>query len=412
MPYTLTDDEQLIRKVVREFAQTGIGLEQAADLDRHDRFPAQVLQAAAGLGLTALTLPTDLGGAGAGPTAYALAIHELAKVCPNTAAVLAVHNGLGLRALLANPALAAELAPKAAAGELFAVLATEEAHGSDVGGIGTSAVPAPAADGKGGQGYRITGQKVWGIAASDAKHFIVLANVTGPTSVPGPGGTAGKGGPTLLYLPASAEGVSLGHNEPLMGLRGAGIRTVYLSNVAVPESHRVGEIGDGLQLLREARTWLQVGAAAAITGCVAGAFAAAAAFAATRIQFGSPIGTYQAVSDGVTLIDVNVEASLALTLAAAARLEGGNAAGVAGATGEGDAPLWAARAKAFANEMAVPMTRQAIRIQGGTGFMREGGTERFARDVRALWFVGETTQMQRDAIKRAVMPDIAFPATP
>ncbi|HJQ94006.1 MAG TPA: acyl-CoA dehydrogenase family protein, partial [Candidatus Thermoplasmatota archaeon] len=121
-------------------------------------------------------------------------------------------------------------------------------------------------------------------------------------------------------------------------------------------------------------------------------------------------GTYQAVSDGVTLIDVNVEASLALTLTAAARLDGAGDAGDGDAAA--DAALWAARAKAFANEMSVPMTRQAIRIQGGTGFMREGGTERFARDARALWFVGETTQMQRDAIKRAVMPDIAFPAAP
>jgi alkylation response protein AidB-like acyl-CoA dehydrogenase len=395
MPYTLSDDEQLIRKVVREFAQ-GIGLEQAADFDRHDRFPADVVQAAAGLGLTALTLPTELGGAGAGPTAYALAVHELAKVCPNTAAVLAVHNGLGLRCLLAGPEVAAAVAPKAVAGELVAVLASEEAHGSDIGTVGTSAVP----DGAGG--YRVTGQKVWAIGASDAKHFVVLANVH-----PAPASKAAKGeapasasGPTLLYVPADAPGVSRGHNEPLMGLRGAGIRTVYLSNVAVPAAHRIGDVGAGQAILKAARAWLQVGAAAAITGCVAGAYAAAAAFAASRIQFGSPIGTYQAVSDGITLLDVNVEASLALTLAAASRLD------------EADGPLWAARAKAFANEMAVPMTRQAIRIQGGTGFMREGGTERFARDVRALWFVGETTQMQRDAIKRAVLPDITFPATP
>jgi alkylation response protein AidB-like acyl-CoA dehydrogenase len=394
MPYALSDDEQLIRKVVAQFARDGIGLEAAADFDRHDRFPAEPLQAAAGLGLTALTLPTELGGAGAGPTAYALAVHELAKVCPNTAAVLAVHNGLGLRCLLANSTLAAELAPKAAAGELIAVLVGEEAHGSDVASVGTSAVPVSG-------GYKVTGQKVWGIAASDAKHFIVLANVQAAKGKDGPGGGSADGsGPTLLYVPAGAPGLSLGRNEPLMGLRGAGIRTVYLSGILVPAAHVLGEVGGGLALLKAARAWLQVGSAAAIAGCVAGAFEAAKAFAASRIQFGSPIGTYQAVSDGITLIDVNVEASLALTLTAAARLEAD------------DGPLWAARAKAFANEMAVPMTRQAIRIQGGTGFMREGGTERFARDVRALWFVGETTQMQRDAIKRAVLPDIAFPTTP
>jgi alkylation response protein AidB-like acyl-CoA dehydrogenase len=385
MPFTLSDDEALIQKVVREFAQTQVGLDKASDADRFDRFPADTIAAAAGLGLTALTLPTDLGGAGAGPTAYAIAIHELAQVDPNSAAILAVHNGLGLRCLLANPALAAQLAPKAAAGEVVAVLATEEANGSDTGAIGTTATPT-------GKGFRITGQKVWGIGASDAKHFVVLANVAVGKDAPG--------GPTLFLVPADAVGISLGNNEPLMGLRGAGIRTVYLSAVAVADNQRLGDVGAGLVILRRERAWLQVGAAAALSGCVAGAFAAAAAFAASRIQFGSPIGTYQAVSDGVVTIDVQVNASLALTLQAAARLE------------QDDGPLWAARAKAFANEMAIPMTRQAIRIQGGTGFMREGGTERFARDARALQFLGESTQMQRDAIKRAVLPDIAFPPTP
>ena len=382
MPYTLSDDEALIRKVVREFAQQQVGLEKAAEADRFDRFPADVVQAAAGLGLTGLGLPAELGGAGAGPTAYALAIHELAQVDPNSAAILAVHNGLGLRLLQANPGLAAKLAPGCLAGEIVAVLATEEAGGSDTALVGTAAIPD-------GQRYLLTGQKVWGIAASDAKHFVVLANV------PGKGG-----GPTLFHVPAGADGVSLGRNEPIMGLRAAGIRTVYLSAVAVPDSARLGELGQGLALLRKERAWLQVGAAAALAGCVAGALAAASGFATNRVQFGSPIGTYQAVSDGVTAIDVQVQAGLALVLAAAARL------------GEDDGPVWSARAKSFCNEMAIAMTRQAIRIQGGTGFMREGGTERFARDARALQFVGETTQMQRDALKRAVLPDIAFPATP
>jgi len=385
MAFQLSDDEALIRKVVREFAQQQVGLDRAAEADRFDRFPADTIAAAAGLGLTALTLPAELGGAGTGPTAYALAIHELAQVDPNAAAILAVHNGLGLRLLLANPEVAAAVAPKAAAGELVAVLATEEAHGSDTATIGTAAVPD-------GAGFRLTGQKVWGIAASDARHFVVLANVTGAKGQPA--------GPTLFHVPSGAPGVSLGKNEPIMGLRAAGIRTVYFSGVAVEGTARLGDVGAGLGLLAAARAWLQVGAAAALSGCVAGALAAASAFAASRVQFGQPIGTYQAVSDGVTAIDVQVQASLALTLAAAARLD------------QDDGALWAARAKAFANEMAIPMTRQAIRIQGGTGFMREGGTERFARDVRALQFVGETTQMQRDAIKRAILPDIAFPAAP
>lgn len=384
MPYTLSEDEALIQKVVREFATTQVGLDRAHEQDRHDRFPADTVAAAAGLGLTAMTVPADQGGAGVSPTAFVLAVHELAKVDPNLAAVLAVHNGLGVRLLLRAPdAVRAKVLPAAAAGQLVAFLGSEEASGSDIANLGTSAVAEAGS-------YRITGQKVWAVAASDAQHFVLLANVKG-----------GKApAPTLFYVPADAPGVTLGNNESLLGLRASGIRTVYLSGVQVPEGHRIGEVGQGLALLKAEQPWLQVAASAALAGCVAGAFAAAASFAASRIQFGQPIGTYQAVSDGVVTMDVQAHASLALALEAAAHL------------GADDAPLWAARTKAFANEMAIPMTRQAIRIQGGTGFMREGGTERFARDARALQFLGETTQMQRDLIKRAVLPDVAFPATP
>ncbi|MEK6975166.1 MAG: acyl-CoA dehydrogenase family protein [Candidatus Thermoplasmatota archaeon] len=384
MPYTLSEDEVLIQKVVREFATTQVGLDRAADQDRHDRFPSETMAAAAGLGLTTMTVPAEQGGAGVTATAFALAIHELAKVDPNAAAILAVHNGLALRFILqAGDAVRARVVQAAAAGEVVAFLGTEEASGSDVASLGTTAVPSQG-------GYRITGQKVWAVAASDAKHFVVLADAKG-------GATPA---PTLFYVPASAAGITLGNNEPLLGLRAAGIRTVYLSSVQVPAENRIGDVGQGLALLKAERPWLQVAAAAALAGCVAGAFTAAADFATSRIQFGQPIGTYQAVSDGVVTMDVQAHACLALTLEAAAHL------------GADDAPLWAARAKAFANEMAIPMTRQAIRIQGGTGFMREGGTERFARDARALQFLGETTQMQRDLIKRAVLPDVTFPATP
>lgn len=386
MPYTLSDDEALIQKVVREFAVTQIGLARAQDQDRHDAFPVESLAAAAHLGLTAMTVPPEQGGSGASPTAFVLAIHELAKVDPNLAAVLAVHNGLALRLMRHAPqALRTAIFAAAARAETVAYLGSEEANGSDVATISTSAIAN-------GTGFRVTGQKVWGVGAAGANHFVVLANVKGSKGHPG--------GPTLFCVPAGAAGMTLSQNDSLLGLRAAGIRTVYFSGVDVPDGNRIGDIGQGLELVKRERPWLQVAAASALAGCVAGAFAASAKFAGSRIQFGSPIGTYQAVSDGVVTMDVQLHASLALSLEAAAHLE------------SDDAALWAARAKAFANEMAIPMTRQAIRVQGGTGFMREGGTERFARDARALQFLGETTQMQRDLIKRAVMPDIAFPAAP
>ena len=196
MPYTLSEDEALIQKVVREFATTQVGLDRAAEQDRHDRFPADTVAAAAGLGLTAMTVPAEQGGAGVSATAFVLAIHELAKVDPNAAAVLAVHNGLALRLLLrGDDALRAKVLPAAAAGEVVAYLGSEEASGSEVGALGTTAVPS-------GKAYRLNGQKVWGVAASDAKHFVVLAEAKGGA---GPQ-------PTLFYVPADAKGITLGNN--------------------------------------------------------------------------------------------------------------------------------------------------------------------------------------------------------
>lgn len=383
MPYALSEDEQLIRKTVAEFARDVVGLEGAADRDRHDRFPTEALQAAAQLGLTAMGLSSEEGGAGVTPTAYALAVYEIARVDPAMAAVLAAHNGMAVRLMRHAPqALRDAVVPHLSAGEPASYLATEEAGGSDKTRLTTTAVRTE-------DGYLLTGRKTWALGAAGAKHFVVLAAVA-------------DSGPTLFYVPADAGGISLGHNEPLMGLRSAGIRTVYFDDVAVPESARIGDEGQGKRLYQDALPWLQVGVAAAITGAIRGAFDAARDFAQARVQFGEPIGKYQAVSDGVTRIDLECAGAEALLLEAAGRLEGDDPVAMA---------THAARAKALAAEIAAPLTRQAIRVQGGTGFMREGGTERFARDVRCLWFLGETPHMQRDLLKRHLL-DIDFEPLP
>ena len=374
MPFTLTEDEAAIQKVVREFARDRVGLEAAAETDRFDRFPEDALAGAAGLGLTGILAPEG----GLGGTAFALAIDELAQVDANVAASLVVHNAALGSLALADDAVRSRLGPAFSGGELTAFLVAEEATGSDTAQVGTTAVPVPG-------GFKVTGQKVWGVNAAVAKHLLVLARVP-------------EKGPVVLVVPRDASGLSFGENEPLLGLRAAGIRTVYLSGVVVPETSVVGSVGQGGEVVALGRRWLQLGAAAALCGCVSGALSAAARFAEERIQFNQPIGLFQAVSDGLTRIDIELAAARSLVLAAAAH--------------EGpEASVWAARAKAFAAQMAIPMTRQAIRLQGGTGFMRHGGTERFARDARALQFLGEPTAMQKDAIKRSIL-DLPFPSTP
>ncbi len=372
MPFLLSDDEDLIAKTVAEFA-AGIGAEAASDLDRHGTFPAEHIAGAAGLGLTGMALSADEGGAGVSPAAFALAIMELAKVCPNTAVVLAHHNA-ATRLLAGNETLRAA----AVSGELVAALATEEAHGSDKGHVGLEAV----AD---GDDLILDGSKVWGLAASDAPHLLVLAD--------------GPDGPTWIHVPRDTDGVHVAPADDLLGLRAAGLRSVHFSSCRVPASNVVGEPGQGTAAWQSVQPWIQVGAAACIVGAAAGAQALANEFAEDRVQFGKPIGTYQAVSDSITDIDIQISAARSLLIEAASHLGGEHEA------------AWAARAKAFAVHVAIPMTRKVIRVQGGTGFMREGGSERYARDVRALQFVGEPPVMQRDALKRHLL-DIDFGDAP
>jgi alkylation response protein AidB-like acyl-CoA dehydrogenase len=372
MTFTLSDDEELIAKTVAELASQH-GSEAAAELDRHDGFPTEFLASAAVLGLMGVTLGADEGGAGVTPTSYALTIMEIAKVDPAAAAIVAAHNGLGLRIAHDHA-----LIPAAVAGELVATLATEEAHGSDKSKLSTVAVTTD-------DGFALTGMKVWGLGVLGAAHFLVLAEA--------------DAGPTWFHVAAGTPGLTIGSSESLLGLRAAGLRTVYLNDVRVGPEAIVGRTGDGLARWKAAQPWLQVGVAAALVGAVAGAQSVGIDFAEHRVQFGNPVGAYQAVSDTVTEIDLQLAAARALCLEAAGHLE------------SDDAAPWAARAKAFAANMAILMTRKVIRVQGGTGFMREGGSERYARDVRALQFMGEPVAIQRDTLKRHIM-DLDFGPTP
>ncbi len=351
MPFALDGDEQLIAQTVAQFA-AGYGLDTAHDWDRNDT-PSPAFAEAAGLGLLGMA-------GGVPPAAYALACLEMAKVCPSTAAMLASHT-YATRLLEGHEARAAADAEPATA------LLVEEQSGSDTARIGTTA----EAD---GDGWRLTGRKTWVVAAPVAKHFVVLAQA--------------PDGPSLFHVAADAEGITVADAEALMGLRAAGIRTVYLQGTPAT---LIGESGTGLERARAERPWIKVGSAAAIVGATLGAHAASTEFANERVQFGKRIGEYQAVSDAVTEIDTQAAAARALVLEAASSLGS-----------DGDA-IRAAQAKAFANEMSIPMTRKALRIQGGTGFMREGGTERFCRDARSLWFFGETTQMHKQVLKERLL---------
>jgi len=364
LPFARSDDEILIQKTVRQLAQE-IGLSSASDADRFDRFPQAHVDRAAELGLLAMT-----GSSGVGAAAYVLALFEMAKVCPNTAAALAIHNMALQAATVAADSAASPAVVALANGELCAWLVTEEAHGSHHESFGTTATPD-------GDGWLLVGQKVWVVAAVAAKHYLVMAQA--------------PQGPTLFWVDPTLPGITQGRNDPILGLRGAGIRTVYFSKVHVPGDRIVGKLGHGRDLLLAAQPWMQIGAAAMLAGCMAGAAEHADRFAESRIQFQKPIGTFQAVSDGVTEMDIQIEASLALTLRASGHID------------KPDAAVWAARAKAFAVNAAIPMTRQAIRVMGGTGFMREGGAERFARDARALQFMGEPMAVQRDILRRHIL---------
>lgn len=371
------ETQRLVQQTARDYAQKHI-LPEAAAIDREERFPFAQLKGLADLGLMAVNVSPELGGAGAGAVAYALAMMEVARACASTAVTMAVTNMVGeVIAKFGTPAQAERYCPLLADGTFpaGAFALSEPEAGSDPGAMLTS---AKKVDG----GWVLDGVKQWITSGAQAGVFVVWARTGGP----------GTSGISCFLVPGGAKGLSVGKHEDKMGIRGSNTSSLTFDAVEVPEDALLGELGGGFKIAMMALDGGRIGISAQSIGIATAALEESIAYAKDRKQFGKPIGDFQALQFMIADSRAELDASRLLCLRAATMKERG-------------VPFSkeASMSKVYSTEAANRICNRAVQIHGGYGYIREFAAERHLRDVRVTTIYEGTSQVQRIVIARMAL---------
>jgi alkylation response protein AidB-like acyl-CoA dehydrogenase len=351
----------------------------AREGDRTARFPAGVIRELGRIGLLAMNVPEDLGGAAAGAVAYALSMMEIAAADCSVAVTMAVTNMVGeLIARFGTRTQAERCCPRLASGEWLsgAFALSEPQGGSDSGMMRTRA-------GRRGDRWILNGEKQW-ITNGDTAGVIVVWAKTDPS--------AGKRGVTAFLVEAGMPGLRMGRREHKMGLRASSTVALSFEECEVPDSAVLGAPGQGFPIAMSALDGGRIGIAAQATGTIAAALDAATRYARDRHAFGQPIGDFQAIRFMLADMKTEHDASWLLAVRAAALKEQGRAF-----TRE------ASMAKLFASEAAQRAVSKAVQIHGGYGYVDEFPVERYMRDARVQTIYEGTSEIQRLVIARETL---------
>ena len=378
MDFRLTDDQELLRRSVRAFAEGEIR-PHVMEWDETQHFPMALLPRLAELGLTGIQFPEPYGGAAMSTIDYCVCIEELARVDPSIALTVAAHNGLCSAhiAMFGSEAQKLRYLVPLARGEMLGAWGlTESAAGSDAGSLRTTAAAA-------GDGWVINGSKQF-ITHGSIGGVIVVMAITDRTR--------GHRGISAFIVERGEAGMAPGKKENKLGMRASDTSEVVFTDCRVGRDRLVGEEGQGfvntLQVLDAGR----VGIAALAVGLAQGAYETARAYALERRQFGQPIGAFQAIQWKLADTAVRIEAARLLTYRAAHLKDRGQRM-----TRE------SAMAKLYASEIAVRAAEDGVQILGGYGFVKDYPAEKYFRDVK-LTTIGEgTSEIQRLVIARQIL---------
>ncbi|MBL9023392.1 MAG: acyl-CoA dehydrogenase family protein [Myxococcales bacterium] len=379
MELELTETQSLIQKTTREFVDRAI-LPVAAELDRSERFPKEILAELAKLGLMGVNLPVSLGGAEAGVVAYSLAMMEVARGCASTAVTMAVTNMVGeVIAKFGTEEQRSRYVPRLTSGEYVAgsFALSEPEAGSDPGGMRTTAR-------QDGDSWVIDGQKQWITSGSHAGVFVVWAR-TGDVA-------AGTKAISCFLVEGGTPGLKVGKKEDKMGLRASDTVSLTFEGVRVPASALLGQLNGGFKIAMMALDGGRIGIASQALGIAGAALDEAVAYAKDRKQFGQPISAFQGIQWPLADSKTELDAARLLTLRAAWLKESGQ-----------PFSKEAAMAKVYASEAAGRVVDRCLQVHGGYGFVKEFPVERHYRDVRVTRIYEGTSEIQRVVIARSVL---------
>ena len=382
MDFELNDDQRMVRQMVRDFAEEKVR-PGVARRDEKEEFVSELLPGLAELGLLGMVTPEAYGGSGLDDVAYAVAIEELARVCPSTAVTVSVTNSVCQEPILrfGSEEQKKKFLPPLAKGEhLGGFCLTEPGSGTDAAALQTRAV-------RDGGHYILNGAKAWITNTHVGKVFVVMAVTT-------PG--VGAKGISAFIVTSDSSGFHFMPHEKKMGLRASITSGITFEDCRVPAENLLGQEGMGIKIALATLGVSRIGIAAQALGIAQGAFEEAVKYARERQTFGEPIANHQAIQFMISEAATQIEAARLLTYRAAAMRAAGGGPGQSRAS---------SMAKLFSSETAKAVCDMAVQVHGAYGYSREYAVERFYRDVRVTTIYEGTSEVQRMVIAKALLKE-------
>jgi len=378
MDFTLTEEQEMIRKSVREFAEKEI-VPKAEEIDKKHRFPEEIFRQMGELGFLGLPIPEEYGGVGADTVSYAIAVEEVSRACGSTGITFVAQTSLACAPLLffGSEEQKQKYLPPLATGEWIGAFGlTEPEAGSDAGATRTRAV-------RDGDEWVINGRKNF-ITNGSIADVIILTAKTDPE--------AGSRGITNFIVEKGNPGFKPWRDEDKFGLRGSVTSELVFEDCRVPDENILGKPGEGFKQFLVVLDAGRISIGAMALGLAQAAFDRATEYAKTRVQFGQPIGKFQAIQWMLADMATEIDAARLMVYRAAWLKDQG-----------GRYTCEAAMAKLYASEVAERAAFKALQIHGGYGYTTEYDVERIYRDQR-LCSIGEgTSEIQRLVIAREVL---------
>ncbi len=385
MDFQLTQDQQMVRDMARQFAQNEVA-PHAAEWDATSHFPEAAIKRMGELGLMGVAVPEELGGSGFDHVSYVLAMEEVSAACAGTGVAMSVNNSLSCDPVwrYGNDAQHEKFLRPMASGKILGCFAlSEPASGSDAGAAECMAIPS--AD---GSYYTVDGTKNFITNGPNADLCVLFAKHT----------REGKKSRQLsaFIVPMPFEGLTSGPNEHKLGIKASSTSQLVFEDCRIPAEYRLGEEGEGFKIAMGTLDGGRIGIAAQALGIARAAFEAAARYSQERKAFGQPISNLQAIQFKLADMATRIDAARLLTLRAAWLKDN-----------KGRYTKEAAMAKLFASETAMWVTTEAIQVYGGYGYLKDYPVERHFRDAKITELYEGTSEIQRLVIASQVLRELA-----
>jgi len=378
MDFELTQEQELIRKTMREFTEHEIK-PIAAETDRTCAYPKETVDQLFRYGVMGMSVPKEYGGAGADDLSAALAVEEISKACASTGDIVATHNGLCCGPIIQNGTEEQKkkyLRMLTQGGKLGAFCLTEPDAGSDA-SKGTTVAKLE------GDHYVLNGAKIFITNGYAAEVFVVFA-MTDPSQ--------GTRGISAFIVENTFPGFSVGKHEEKMGLHGSPTAEIVFTDCIVPKENLLGKEGKGFKIAMQTLDGGRIGIAAQALGLAEGAMDEAVNYTKGRVQFGRSIAKFQSTQFLFADMAVSIEAGRLLTYQAAIRKTKGQSF-----TKE------AAIAKLFTSEAAMHITTKSVQMFGGYGYTKDFPVERMMRDAKITEIYEGTSEIQRVVISNHIL---------